>query len=114
MVLEFDSEGVFASAEYLPQPSGPDAFEVATALFRDRGVADTPISVQKFWLDDCEIGVRDLPESLIEFVDNPDDFSAEEKTELTRALREWKKQGRFVLFCEEEFEMSSVGEVVGH
>jgi hypothetical protein len=91
-------------------------------LLRQVGYHEQPIQVRRFYLPEYQLGIRDLPKYLEDFVVNPDaclaDLSEEDKQleahELSASLAEWLKQGSFVFHHDDEYWMDAEGFVLAH
>ena len=67
--------------------------------------------IEKFEIPERSIAVRDLPDYLQEFVDNPSSFEKDRRQHLAKYLAEWEEGGDFVLIWDEEHEMNAQGEI---
>lgn len=126
VLVEFDAEGNYLSTsvrEMAQEPKrtlhGPyeldkDSLASALAEWQDElGILPVPISVRQFFLSARWIGIKDIPDSLQESLDRPDDYTEEERHELQEELRQWHESGDFVLYWDEEYYLDREGEIVG-
>lgn len=108
--LAFDADGVYLGCEQ--RPLGDEGKVKAVALWMaDLRVTPGSIRVREFFHPDGYIGVRELPNDLVEFLEHPDHFSADDRVEYAEQLKDWRAQGYFVMMWHEEYWMSSSGEV---
>ena len=102
-VQALDAEGSVLSAYFrptdLPPPSVMPPFTPGT------------ISVKPFFLTECSIGIRDLPDHLQEFLDHPENADEEERRYYPEEVKEWRERGSFVLWWNEDYFLSKEGEL---
>lgn len=124
IVIEFDEEGNCSntilriiSKELLPTQqsiSVSETDELTTKLHvwqNELGFVPGTISVKIFFLTDRWIGIRDLPDHYQNVLDRPEDYSDDRRRDLLEDIRQWKKQGDFVLYWDEEYYLNRRGEV---
>jgi hypothetical protein len=85
-LLEFDSDGCLAGVQDCKAEDSPPA-----------GFAECPIAVRRFWLEDRELGISDIPQGLLGLPRDPEQF-----TDANRAFvvsSEWFDWGNYALRC---------------
>ena len=96
-------------AEWLPRrPAGaemaaplPHGIEAKPRWVEQLGFEEGPIRVNRFFLPDVQVGVADLPESLAEFILDPEGASPHdwERTKMPQDAEEWLRDGLFCFHC---------------
>lgn len=113
----FDKSGDYLGSVAEPIVPRPDENDEAAA---DRTLAEvqsaislTPASIviKKFWLDDRQVGISDLPEHYQDFLNNPEEFDEQRKAELSEDVRRWFSEGDFVLWWGEDYYLDKDGDV---
>ena len=129
----FAPNGEFLELERLPIPSGPIQYTVrdkpehnAQVLWLRRydeivehelaelkkriGFVPGEITVRKFE-SEYPAGIFDLPGEYVQFLENPQAYSEEDRHWFERYIREWRQSNSFVLCFDEEYWMTESGEV---
>lgn len=102
-VQALDAEGNVLSAYFrptdLPPPSVMPPFTPGT------------ISVKPFFLTECSIGIRDLPDHLQEFLDHPENADEDERFYYPEEIDAWRECGNFVLWWNNDYYLNEDGEL---
>ena len=69
------------------------------------------ISVKPFFLPDQWIGIQDLPDHYLEFLNQPENYDEERRLQLQEDIRQWRESGDFVLYWSEDYYLNQEGEV---
>ncbi len=115
LCLYFSDEGEFNTLEtrVIPERSTADtAGDMMTAWMSELGATPATIHVGKFSIPARAIAIRDLPDYLQDFVEDPSKSEDERRESLSKYLASWRKSGDFVLVWDEDYEMNAQGEVV--
>ncbi len=110
--IVFGADGTFL--EYLERPNATHAPNkpALRAWQQELGFSPHLINVEQFFVEDRGVGIDDLPDHYQEFLDDPErEPDADERAELERGIREWTKQGCFVLYWGNDLWLDSSGHV---
>lgn len=79
---------------------------VTSALF-------TPgtIRVKAFFVPDIWFGIEDLPDHYQEFLDHPEKVGEEQYLGYPELIEDWRERKSFVLWCNEDYDVSEDGEL---
>ena len=122
LVIAFSLDGHLTDHRVISvdRKEAPD--EAATDVFRQIGFQQLPIQVHRFYLQDYQIGIRDLPQYLEDYIVNPDVYLADlaggdkelEMIDLSANLADWVSKGYFVFHHDDEYWMDKDGNVLAH
>ena len=124
-MVTFDSNGKFVGLSNRPIPH--DLLQFKGTVIRADPVslsalvenwkleirfAPSTISVQRFFLEQSYIGIKDFPAIYVALMYRPDDFDNGTRHDLQENLRSWKEAGNFVLCWNQDYELSQDGKVI--
>lgn len=75
-------------------------------------VSTDAITVNEFYDEEYNVGIKDLPDSFTEFLENPNAVAPEDRQGISEDIADWRRAGRFVLSWGTEHWMSQNGEML--
>ena len=114
LCLFFDASGEYERYETKAVAAASSDQVVSSSIAAwmvELGVVPSTIHVGKFYIPDQTIGIRDLPNYVQSFADDPSSEPTEERELMVASLSAWRDRGKFVLVWDEEYEMTADGEV---
>jgi hypothetical protein len=69
------------------------------------------ISVCRFFIDELEVGIEDIPRYYRDVLLHPGEFEAQEVDDVKVAVERWLTEGSFVFLCGTEYWIDKAGEV---
>jgi hypothetical protein len=124
VMIEFDKDGGYMRTlvkelphELLSSIKGrlwidsDDLFIEIDKWANETGIKQGTISVQKFYIPERSIGIRDLPDHYQEAIDQADDYDEDERREILEDVHLWCERGDFVLWFTQDYYMTAEGEV---
>jgi hypothetical protein len=75
------------------------------------GLESVKISVKRFWLENINVGIEDVSDSLKEMIQSPETFDAEELADCSESLELWKAEEQYVFWWEQTYYMTKEGDV---
>jgi len=130
LLIVFGSDGRYNKTVTIKLPSRidpdlrlryPDYEDPELAkLMEDEQIAERAIGVRRFFDYDNHVGIRDLPESFVDYLENEDSFLAGESEEIRKeeidwiesAIERWKNTGDYVFWWDKDYYVNILGEVV--
>lgn len=111
LLLTFSDQGDLVSVRDVPYESAANR-KGEQSLLKQWVRHDKPIRVRPFFLQDRYLGIKELPSSIQDMIDDPSDFDEEEVAYLQQELDAWKRSKQFVLHWDNEYYLNEVGRVV--
>ncbi len=112
IVVRFTDDGRLLSAVSTnvgPETEMPD--RAIDSVVAQIGLISQSIKVRQFSIPKYGIEIRDIPEYLQEFIDDPSGFPNERAVHLRKAVDEWRHRQGYVLVWGEDYEMGVDGTV---
>jgi hypothetical protein len=113
----FDKSGDYLSSvaePIVPRTGENDGAAAERTLAEVRsaiGLSPAHILIKKFWLNDRQVGIADLPEHYQDFLRAPEEFDEQRRAELLEDVRRWFSEGDFVLWWGEDYYLDKDGDV---
>jgi len=110
LILLFSGQGDLCSIQTLPYEL--DNVRAAQNSIMHRLNSDNAIEIKQFFLEDRFLGIRDLPSSLQETMDEQHELDDEELAFFQEELDSWRETDQFVLHWDNEYYLNNEGRVV--
>jgi len=93
--------------------------ELAAIMEREQ-ITERDISVYRFFDCDNNVGIRDLPDTYVDYLDDEDNYLAGESEETRKRetdwiklqIEQWKSRDDYVFWWDNDFYVNKLGEVV--
>lgn len=124
VLVEFDAQGNYLQIQMRSLPS--EVFLATEPRYRIDEDAASPllegwqkelayrpgtIQVHSFFLPEIWLGIKDLPEYLQEFVDDPESIGEDEREHFEEMLAEWRADESYVLWWGKDYFMGPEGDI---
>jgi hypothetical protein len=105
LIISFDQDGDLKDVSLKAETELVDKSEEAylQTLFVSAGFILAPIHVHKFFLEEHEVGIRDLPQDMEDVFNDRESYSDEEWEDYVARLEQWKFRGDFVFWWGNDF-----------
>ena len=110
LAIHFSKEGELLGCDsYSIGPNLEIPDEQVDAIFEQLGITPGTICVRKFVLPEYEIEIRNIPDYLQDYIDDPSLFDEEDAPHLEESIANWNQRGSFVIIWGNDYYMDSEG-----
>jgi hypothetical protein len=112
LMLRFSKDGnmLDSTQQSVPVPSA--AAQIRADWLAAQGFKSRSIKVKRFYLPEFNLGIKQIPDSMREALEEPEQFHPDELEQIYHDIPGWIEDGLFVLCWNEDYYADANGKVI--
>ncbi len=85
---------------------------VLESWHNELGFVESPIAIKLFFVDELRIGIRDYPPDIEDYINNPNQYSEDDREEFLKDIADWKRDSNCVFWWNTNYLLNREGETL--